>query len=351
MLRRMGIGTAFRLASDVAGRTKGGTAQLRSPWSAEPSPLHRIVLEDIYGTTLPAVRIDRAEAMRVPALVKGRSLICGTLSRQPLARFRGAEQVAADAWMYRTSTAQPPRTRMLWTLDDLIFYGTSLWAVQRGAKDQIVDALRVPPEWWEVDEDLTVAVNGREVSAEEVVLFEGPQDGLLTIAAETIRGARSMDRTWISRVETPVPLTELHSTDPNMPLTDDEVEALVSAWDRARRHGGTAYTPAQVEARMHGDVVADLFTSGRNMLRLDVANFLGLPANLLDGSTSTASLTYSTKADARNELVDLSLSYWANPVEARLSQDDVVPAGTRVAFDLEYLSTPTQPAQGPAHED
>ena len=50
-------------------------------------------------------------------------------------------------------------------------------------------------------------------------------------------------------------------------------------------------------------------------------------------------------------VVDLSLAFWATPLEARLSMDDVTPAGSRIAFDLEYLSTPTQPAQGAAHED
>lgn len=344
----MGIRSAFRLASEVAQRHSHGPG-IASPWSA--GQLSKIVLADIYGEDAPAIPLSRAEAMKVPAVVKARSVIVGTLARQPLAKFRGETKITADPWMYRTSTRQAPRTRMLWTLDDLIFHGVSLWAVERGASGQITDAVRVPPEWWEVDDDLRVLVNGVEVSNDEVVLIEGPQDGLLDIAADTIRGARSMDRTWTSRVESPVPLTELHGTDPNDQLTDDEAEALVQAWDKARRQGGTAYTPPGIEARMHGDIVADLFTSGRNMLRLDIANFLGLPASLLEGSTATASLTYSTKQDSRNELVDLSLAYWANPIEARLSQDDVVPRGQRVAFDLEYLTTPTQPAQGPAHED
>lgn len=344
----MGIRSAFRLASEVSQRVTHGPG-IASPWST--GQLSKIALADIYGDDLPAIPLTRAEAMKVPAVAKARSVIVGTLARQPLAKFRGEDKITADAWMYRTSTRQAPRTRMLWTLDDLIFHGVSLWAVERGTAGQIVDAVRVPPEWWEVDDDLNVLVNGVEVTADEVVLIEGPQDGLLDIAADTIRGARSMDRTWTSRVESPVPLMELHETDPNSQLTDTEADELVKAWDAARRRGGTAFTPAGIEAKVHGQVATDLFVNGRNMLRLDIANFLGLPASLLEGSTATASLTYSTKEDSRNELVDLSLAFWANPIEARLSQDDVVPRGQRVAFDLEYLTTPTQPAQGPAHED
>lgn len=353
----MGIREAWRVATKVAagGAPDVGAAPhtgLKSPW-APRSHLERVVAADIYGADGKPLAggISRAQAMKVPSIVKGRSLIVGTLARQPLAKFRGETKIDADAWMYRTSTAQAPRTRMLWTLDDLIFYGTSLWALERGAQGRILDAVRVPPAWWEVDEDLNVLVYGQPVKAEDVVLIEGPQDGLLEIANETIAGALAIERAWIKRVKTPVPLMELHSTESAHDLEEDEVDELLKAWESARAEGGTAYTPASIEAKVHGTTPTDLFTNGRNGVRLDVANFLGLPASLLEGSTSTASLTYSTTEGKRNELVDYSLAFWANPIEARLSQDDVVPAGQRVAFDLEYLTDPAQPAQGPVHED
>ncbi|WP_324650995.1 phage portal protein [Georgenia sp. H159] len=346
----MALWDAFRFARDVA-RTHAPSSDpvttIASPW--QTTQLTKIAFSDIFGGDVKTV--TRAEAMKVPAVAKGRALICGTLSRQPLAKFRGDAMVDPDVWMYRTDTAVSPRTRMLWTLDDLIFKGSSLWAVQRGTRDRILDAARVPPEWWEVDPDLRILVNGKPVSSEEVILIEGPQDGLLEIGADDIRAARNMSRAWSQRVETPIPMLELHITDPNANLTDDEQDALVAQWEEARKRGGTALTPAEIEAKVLGDVKTDLYVEGRNASRLDFANFLNLPAALLEGSTATASLTYSTKETSRNELVDLSLAFWATPVEARLSMDDVVPAGTRTAFDVEYLSTPTQPVQGPAHED
>lgn len=340
---------AFKFAADVlrVGGAPGDGTPIRSPWSG--TTLSKVVWSDVFGAEARVV--SRAEAMRVPAIAKGRALICGTLARQPLAKFKGGDRVPADAWMYRTSTAQSPRQRMLWTLDDLIFNGTSLWATQRGAGGRILDAIRVPPEWWEITPDLTVLVNGGEVSTDDVLVLEGPQEGLLEIGADTIRAARAMDKAWRDRVEQPIPLTHLSGTDANTELEQTEVDSLVAKWEAARRAGGTAYTPYGVSVDFPGTVAADLFINGRNALRLDVANFLALPGTLLDGSTATASLTYSTHEGSRNELVDYSLAYWATPLEARLSQDDVVPAGNRTAFDLEYLSTPTQPAQGPASED
>lgn len=347
----MGLWDAFKFTSRVTALQADASpvySSIRSPWTS--TALSKIAYSDIFGgeTTI----VSRAEAMKVPAIAKGRALIVGTLSRQPLAKFRGGEKIASDAWMYRTNAQVSPQVRMAWTIDDLIFYGNSLWAVQRGSRNQLLDAIRVPREYWHVDPDsLGILVRGELVSAEEVLYFEGPQDGLLDIASEDIRAARAMSRAWASRVDAPVPLIELHITDVNAQLEDDEQDALVDSWEAARRLGGTALTPAEIETKVHGTTPTDLFVNGRNASRLDFANFLALPAQLLEGSTATASLTYSTQEGARNELVDLSLAFWATPIEARLSMDDVTPAGTRTAFDLEYLSTPTQPAQGPAHED
>lgn len=338
----------FKLASAASRGSVFGDFQRPpvSPWAS--GTLSRVVWSDIFG--VQDVPPTRAEAMRVPSIVKARSLIVGTLARQTLAKWRGDVRLAPDAWMYRTSSGVAPQVRMAWTFDDLLFSGVSLWAVERGAGGAITDGVRVPPEWWEISPDLELLVNGAPVDEREVILFEGPQDGLLEIARDDIKAARDMTRAWANRVSAPVPLVELHETD-GVQYTEDEADELIDTWEEARRNGGTALTPKNIETKIHGQTPTDLFVNGRNASRLDFANFTALPASLLEGSSAVASLTYSTSTDDRNELVDLSLSYWATPVEARLSQDDVVPRGQRVAFDLSYLASPTQPVQGPASED
>lgn len=325
-----------------------GRPVIKSPWST--GSLSPWVISDILGVETKVV--TRADAMRVPAIVKGRALIAGTLSRFPLAAYKVGDRIETPAWLYRTSGAVTPSQRMLWTLDDLIFFGVSLWMVERGTRDQITDAVRVLPDSWEVTPDLEIRVNGERVSPEQVILFEGPQDGLLDIAAVDIRSALAMRTAWASRVTSPVPLVELHDTDPMAELTDDEIDSLIQQWETARKSGGaTGYTPARIEARIHGAISSDLFIEGRNASRLDFANYLNVPASLLEGSMATASLTYSTQEGRRNELADYSLSYWAEPIEARLSMDDVTPRGTRIAFDWSEWLIPTQPGTAPAKED
>lgn len=343
----MGLRDAFHLTARVAAGTVAPTRQIASPWS-NPSNLSRIVLADILG--LDSKIATRADAMRVPAIVKGRALIAGTLSRFPLAKFEGDARVPSDEWMFRTSTAQSPQQRMLWTLDDLVFTGSSLWAVDRADDGSILDAIRVLPEEWELDADLRIKVRTETVSPEQVILIEGPQDGLLDIGAAAIGAAHSMRRAWQQRVASPIPLVELHDTE-DIAMEDEEIDDLLAQWEESRKVGGTAYTPSRVEVKVHGDTKTDLFIEGRNAERLDVANLLNLPGSILDGSTATASLTYSTQEGTRTEFVDYCLSYWATAIEARLSLDDVVDPGARVAFDLTWLTTPTTPGNGPARED
>ena len=329
------------------GRTSSTPHAIASPWST--SQLSQVVWADVFdGEFAPVLR---AEAVRVPAINKGRGLIAGTLARQPLKLWDDDAELSTPDWMIRSDSDQSPYQRMLWTIDDLIFGGTSLWTVDRDGDGKITDAIRVPPDWWEVTPDLEVLVYGQPAEDGTVLLFEGPQDGLLTIAADDIRASRAMGRAWSSRVTSPVPLVELHQTTDD-PLEQDEIAELLESWESARRSGNaTGYTPHNLEVKVHGQTSTDLYVQGRNAARLDFANHLNLPATILEGSTATASLTYSTREDSRSELLDYSLYYWAAPIEARLSLDDVVPPGQRVAFDVSWLTSTTAPPTSPPTED
>lgn len=317
------------------------------------SNLSRVVLADLAGVRLEDV--DRADCMAVPAVARGRGLIVGHLSRLPLRQWHipTETQMGTPAWLTSTTTLQSPRARLAWTIDDLIFSGLSLWAVERDAEDRITDAVRVPRIEWDVNPDtLGVMVRGEPVTdASSVVLFEGLQEGLCSMAAREIRGMLDMSAAWRQRVESPIPNVALKETDQNAQLTDTEVVDLVKDWESARRKGGTAFVPFGIEPEALGQVAADLYVEGRNAGRLDVANYLQVPANMLEGSMATASLTYSTQEGRRSDFIDTCLAYWAQPIEARLSMDDVCPDGTAIRCDLSSLTSTTQPTHQVSTED
>lgn len=342
----------------AASSTLAPAPELASPFAE--STLTKIVWSDVYGSA-PAI-ITREEALAIPAVFKARAVLLALLADKPLEAYRYVAGVPTPlktqpAWCRRTGGAVSPWHRMAWTLDDLIFYGWCLWVVRRDTGGRIVDAERVPKSAWKFDDDGRVLVKrpGSQefagVDAAEVVLIPGPSEGLLAYAARTITGASEIEGAWVERAKNPVPMIDLHQTVESN-LKPEEAKAVVDDWNAARRNnGGAAFTPYDIEARALGQYSADLYVEGRNASRLDAANFFNLPASLLDGSVSTASLTYSTQEGDTNEVAMYAVPYWTGPITGRLSQDDVSPAGTFVRMNLGGLVTVAQsPIGEPGNE-
>lgn len=321
--------------------------QLLSPLATSPAgALQAIAWSDLFEHA-PDIA-TRAAAMAVPGVAKARNLLVSMLASKPLVALDDAGQLEQQpAWLQSSASGVSPQHRMAWTIDDLIFYGVSLWALNRDAAGDIVDAVRWPIDQWEIDADGRILVAGTPASADSVCLFTAFGEGLLTHAGRTLKGAQLLEDAWVRRANDPIPVIDLHMTHEDA-LSDADAAELAKTWDIARRKGATAVTPAGIEARALGQVSPDLFVQGRNASRLDLAGFFNLPAALLDASLSTASLTYSTQEGRANELATLSLPYWTDPIASRLSLDDIVPAGQRVRFDLQELhALPVNPTGTP----
>lgn len=353
MFRRSADLTAAQVPWAPEAGIPGAPRSIRSPWST--TDLQAIVWADIVGAELAPV--TRAEAMTVPSVVKARQLIVGQLAGLPLVALNRDGQLPdaqQPTWLYRTGTgAETPWHRTAWTLDDLLFYGWSCWQASPGAGDgsdaRPLDARRIAYGNWKIDVDGYVVWAVGPLTDQPIPharLFAGPCDGLLVMAARTIRAARNAEVAWAGRVRNPIPVTELHETERDQ-LTDDEVDELIADYSKARRDpdGAVTFTPFDIELRTHGEASTDMLVEARNAVRLDVANFTGLPGAALDGSLSTASLTYSTQEGKRTELAE-GLGLWADPFTARLSQDDFVPRGQRVRFNAEQAITLTPSPTG-----
>ena len=201
---------------------------IRSPWST--GQLTKVVVGELAGIRPGSV--TREQLIRIPAVSRGRGLVCGTLARYPLTLWQYGEpdstRLPTPAWMTSTTTGQAPALRNLWTLDDLLFSGLSLWAAKRDGDGQLLDAARVPPREWAVDPNTyDVLINGRPVTdPSEVILFEGPQEGLCTIAEESAAGSRDLSNAWRQRVSAPLPMVVVRQTDPNAQLADTEIDKV-----------------------------------------------------------------------------------------------------------------------------
>lgn len=323
--------------------------KLQSPWAKE-SHAEAIVYSDMYGPNVDTV--SRETAMQVAPIKRGRSIIVGSLSDLTAESGTFVSDTWTPAnrqptWLTRSRTVQTPWHRMAWTLDDVLFHGWSLWLLDRSETGTILDATHLQRDRWAFDNKaLTgISIDGRAVHDPSLLcLFQGPDEGVLTTGAELIRGARAMERAWVDRVQNPIPAMVLQEVNDGggSTVTEKTAQMYVDAWRAARsqRGGAIGFMPANLKMETYGEVNADLFTEGRNNVRLDAANLLNLPASLLDGSTATASLTYQT---AQGEFSQLNswLEYWLAPIEARLSQDDITPQGQIVRFDRSNLTSTT----------
>lgn len=327
----------------------------------------QFVIDDILGEELTKLSLDRNAAMSIPAVSKARNLLVSAIAKYPLKALRadqggGDTDVTGDhAWLYRTKGPVSPYERMAWTVDDLIFYGVSLWLLERGNPEKpddpssrrpILNAEWCPTASWTIkpNEDgvLAVHVDGIPIAEDGYMLINSPFEGLLTVGRRTLRGALEVEESWVGRAKNPIPLIVLKLTN-DANLDEKELEDLVATWAAARTkpNGGIGALPDGVEIEALGELKPELFVEGRNAVRTDVGSFTNIRAAMLDGTIGIDSLTYTTKEGEANAFYEFDLPFWTDPIVHRMSLDDIVPRGTRIRFEkysADNLPVPTGPA-------
>lgn len=325
-------------ASNVTPHDPGAYPRIASPIGPH-MPVQTLSVAALFPGGLGF--IDRDAALSLPPVAKGRDAI-QAIATLPLEAFKGEERtVSQPAWLNRSAYGSP-WLRLQATVDDLIFDGDALWWLDRGARTTILDAHYVERDEWSIDPDGRILVQGDTVAVDQVCLFSGPiPGGLLTRGRVTIRAGLDLESTWAGRVASPAPLVELHQTTDDV-LEPEEIDELLTNWSTARRSvtGAVAFTPANIQAIVHGQAMSDLLIAARNQLAVDIASHMGLPVATTNASLATSTLTYKTQATESSALAE-ALIPWQTAITARLSEDDITPAGTRTAFDNSRYAAPT----------
>jgi len=331
-----------------------------SSWAADGDALAAVVWTDLVGGT--NTLLTRAAAIAIPAVARQRHLLCGTIARCPLRVVDGPTNTLVPAsswrWAHRTDGPVHPYHRMLWTVDDLLFHGWSLWRATRGWADPssatrpLLSAERIPWERWDTDAAGRIQVDGELVGADEVIVIPGPHEGILSFGAGAIR--RTIDNldAAANAARNPSAYLELHYVG-DKPLNPDEKAQLIADWAAARRgeNGGVAYTNKAIELREHGSHEAHLLIEGRNADAVDMSRLVSSPAAMADATNAGASLTYETTEGRNAEFIDYGVGLYMDAIAARLSMDDVVPRGQRTTFDTTELRAVAPAGTGPQSDD
>jgi hypothetical protein len=328
-----------------------------SPFSPDgDGSLSKVFWSDVFGEDGPTFT-SRTQAMKIPAVARARNLIVSTICRAPIVAYRGDAALSPRAqptFLYRTDGVTPPSHRLAWTVDDLIFYGWSLWGRGQNSVDtgRPLTMDRIDRSRWRFDGDGHIEVDERIVRSDEVMLIPGLHEGILNYGVDTIEDTRKLYAAVRQALETPVPLLELHQTN-DADLDDTKIDALIKRWATARKggNGGVAYTNSAIEAKPHGRDDSTLLIEARNAASLDLARMVGVGASRIDATAPKSTLNYETTSGKNLEFVDFDLALYITPIQARLSMDDIVAPGIRCAIDLTDFTSQTPSPTGPATQD
>lgn len=312
---------------------------IESPFPHD-SALQSVVWADLTGSDFR--QLTRAGAMAIPALARQRHLLCGTVARCPLVAMQAAVRLP-DAgqpyWMYRSDRILSAYHRMLWTADDLLFTGWSLWRAERGSEQQLLHGERVPLERWDTDVAGRIQIDGELVDARDIILIPGPHEGILNFGAAALQRMIDNLDAAAGAARNPSAFLEIHY-DGDEPLTDTQIDEVIARWAAARRgeNAGVSFTGKSTTILEHGTHESHLLIEGRNADAVDASRLVSSPAAMADATNAGASLTYETTEGRNVEFIDYGVGLYMDAVAARLSMDDVVPRGTRTAFDVTQLT-------------
>src|SRR6187431_745761 len=154
----------FSLKSDIAtlasiadspvfdGNGEHGATYIRSPW--QTGSLSPLVWNDIWGS---ANGVNRDMALSIPAVYRARAVLLSLIADKPIQAWtKDALTPIQPTFLYSTPGIYGPWQRMAWTLDDIMFYGMSLWLTVRGEESggrrPILRATRCPWDRWRINE-------------------------------------------------------------------------------------------------------------------------------------------------------------------------------------------------------
>lgn len=327
-----------------------------SPWQS--GDLEQITIATLFGDATPDGVVTLDIAKRVPGLRRASLLHCGIVAGAPFRQYEGATLIADQPkWLSSSESTVSPYLRNFGVTHDLFWYGWACIGAQLDGQPYPVDGIHVPVGMWSQDPltgkvtiDERIPAKYRELA----IVIPFGANGVLVDGIDTIRAARYIETAWQDRIANPIAQTDLHITDSTISLSRKDKLKLAEQYNEGRKlpGGATSVTDAFLEAKHH-DAPADLFESGRNAVRLDLANHALVPASIIEGAKngSAGEINYSNDASKRNETYDYGTSLFVQAIEARLSMDDVCPTGQSIRGDLSgFMAVPT-PAESPARED
>ena len=297
----------------------------------------------------------RNRAMSVPTVSRARDLMASVIGCMNLKMYtemwNGSEMekmpLAPRTWLRRIDPTLPNNFIMSWTFDDLFFFGRAFWYItSRTADGYPASYTRLPaamvqtldqsgPVWFAPSKD--IVFNGGGLDPNDVVQFLSPIQGIIYMSETAVATALKLEAARYRNSSSAIPAGILRQTG-GEPLSAQELADLAASFNEARQSNQTAALNEFV-------TYTETQTSPDKMLLIDSAEFQAMElARLCNippylAGVSVGSYSYQSSAEARMDLWTFGVRAYADCIAGTLSQNNVLPNGTYVEFDVQqYLS-------------
>ena len=297
----------------------------------------------------------RNRAMSVPTISRARDLMASVIGCMNLKMYNeiwnGTElekiSIAPRTWLRKIDPTLPNNFILSWTFDDLFFYGRAFWYItSRTADGYPASYTRLPasmcqtldqsgPVWFAPSKQ--IIFQGGNLDPNDVVQFLSPIQGIVYQSVQAVATALQLEASRYRNSSSAIPAGVLRQTG-GEPLSAQELADLAAAFNVARATNQTAALNEFV-------TYTETATSPDKMLLIDSAEFQAMEmARLCNippylAGVSVGSYSYQSSAEARMDLWTFGVRAYADCIAGTLSQNNVLPNGTYVEFDVEqYLS-------------
>ena len=297
----------------------------------------------------------RNRAISLASISRARDLMASVLGCMNLRMYteiwNGNEMekvpAAPRTWLRRIDPAVPNNFIMSWTFDDLFFYGRAFWYITSYTADGKPSSFtRLPaamvqtldqagPVWFAPSKQ--IVFQGGELDPANVVQFLSPIQGIVYMSTQAVSTALKLEAARYRNASSAIPAGVLRQTG-GEPLAAQELADLAASFDAARMTNQTAALNEFVS-------YTETATSPDKMLLIDSAEFsvaemarlCNIPPYL--AGVSVGSYSYQSSAEARMDLWTFGVRAYADCIAGTLSQNNVLPNGTYVEFDVQQYLT------------
>ena len=294
----------------------------------------------------------RARAMTLPVIVRGRDLICDTISGMKLEMYRemwnGEEMeevpLAPRAWLSRIDQSVPNQFIISWTIDDLIFEGRAFWMIEsRTADGYPASFTRLPAAMVQTLDQQNevffgpskqVVFNGITLDPRDLVQFISPMQSLNSTGARAVEIALRVEESRLRASQSVLPSGYLKQTG-GEPLSAQELSDLAAQFNLARTSGNNTAALNEFLEYVPTQATPDkmLMIESADYSARDLGRILGVPSYLL--SVSIGAYSYQSSQQSRIDLWTYACKALADCITETLSSDNVLPRGTYVCFDTD----------------